>query len=111
VDQTGATMQEIVGSVQRVTGIMGEITDASQEQAIGLDQIRAAIVQMDGLTQQNMALVEEASAAADSLYEQAQGLETVVSVFQLDGMKPASAKPAGRPDAPRLSSAAPLRYA
>jgi len=111
VDQTGATMQEIVGSVQRVTGIMGEITDASQEQAIGLDQIRAAIVQMDGLTQQNMALVEEASAAADSLHEQAQGLETVVSVFQLDGMKPASAKPDGRPDAPRLSSAAPFRYA
>jgi len=89
VDQTGATMQEIVGSVQRVTGIMGEITDASQEQAIGLDQIRAAIVQMDGLTQQNMALVEEASAAADSLHEQAQGLETVVSVFQLDGVKQA----------------------
>ncbi|MDR7052444.1 methyl-accepting chemotaxis protein [Duganella sp. 3397] len=89
VNQTGATMQEIVGSVQRVTGIMGEITGASQEQATGLDQIRAAIVQMDGLTQQNMALVEEASAAADSLHEQAQGLETVVSVFQLDGVKQA----------------------
>ncbi|WP_304438309.1 methyl-accepting chemotaxis protein [Duganella sp. Leaf126] len=91
VDQTGATMQEIVGSVQRVTGIMGEITSASQEQASGLDQIRAAIVQMDGLTQQNMALVEEATAASDSLHESAQGLETVVSVFQLDGVTGAPA--------------------
>ena len=109
VDQTGATMQEIVGSVQRVTGIMGEITDASQEQAIGLDQIRAAIVQMDGLTQQNMALVEEASAAADSLHEQAQGLDTVVSVFQLDNVKQAPA--AARQTVPRLSSGLQLRYA
>lgn len=89
VSQTGETMEEIVGSVQRVTGIIGEITDASQEQAIGLDQIRAAIVQMDGLTQQNMALVEEASAAADSMHEHAQGLETVVSIFQLDSLKQA----------------------
>ena len=109
VDQTGATMQEIVGSVQRVTGIMGEITDASQEQAIGLDQIRAAIVQMDGLTQQNMALVEEASAAADSLHEQAQGLDTVVSVFQLDNVKQAPA--AARQTVARLSPGLQLRYA
>lgn len=87
VGQTGATMQEIVGSVQRVTGLMGKITDASQEQASGLGEVHAAIVQMDGLTQQNMTLVEEASTAADSLHEHAQGLEAVVSVFQLDGLR------------------------
>nr|WP_315218618.1 methyl-accepting chemotaxis protein [uncultured Duganella sp.] len=96
VDQTGATMKEIVGSVQRVTGIMGEITGASQEQAIGLDQIRAAIAQMDGLTQQNMALVEEASAAADSMHEHAQGLEIVVSVFKLNSLKQAPAEAPSR---------------
>ncbi|MET0267318.1 MAG: methyl-accepting chemotaxis protein [Duganella sp.] len=103
VDQTGATMQEIVGSVQRVTGIMSEISGASQEQSIGLDQIREAIVQMDGLTQQNVALVEEASAAADALYERAQGLETVVSVFQLDSVKQTVAPAPGKRRAAQAS--------
>jgi len=105
VGQTGTTMQDIVESVHRVTGIMSEITNASQEQAIGLEQIRAAIVQMDGLTQENMALVEEASAAADSLNERAQGLDAVVSVFELDNVKQMPA--AGRalsPARPRLSA-------
>lgn len=105
VGQTGTTMQDIVESVHRVTGIMSEITNASQEQAIGLEQIRAAIVQMDGLTQENMALVEEASAAADSLNERAQGLDAVVSVFELDNVKQAPVT--GRPHSstmPRLSA-------
>lgn len=105
VGQTGTTMQDIVESVHRVTGIMSEITNASQEQAIGLEQIRAAIVQMDGLTQENMALVEEASAAADSLNERAQGLDAVVSVFELDNVKQAPV--AGRSHSstmPRLSA-------
>jgi methyl-accepting chemotaxis protein-1 (serine sensor receptor) len=91
VDQAGATMQEIVTSIQRVTSIMSEITQASQEQTMGLDQIHSAITQMDGLTQQNVALVEEAAAAADSLNERAQGLTRVVSVFKLDGKLAASA--------------------
>jgi methyl-accepting chemotaxis protein-1 (serine sensor receptor) len=85
VDQAGATMQEIVTSIQRVTDIMSEITEASQEQTAGLDQIHSAITQMDGLTQQNVALVEQAASAADSLSERAQGLARVVSVFKLDG--------------------------
>ncbi len=84
VGQAGATMQEIVGSVKRVTDIMGEITAASQEQTTGIEQINQAITQMDQVTQQNAALVEQAAAAAQSLQEQAASLVEVVSVFRLD---------------------------
>jgi len=90
VAQAGSTMDEIVGSVQRVTDIMAEITAASQEQTSGIGQINQAITQMDQVTQQNAALVEEAAAAAQSLQEQAEGLSQVVSVFRLGG------EPAGR---------------
>jgi methyl-accepting chemotaxis protein-1 (serine sensor receptor) len=110
VDQAGATMQEIVTSIQRVTSIMSEITQASQEQTMGLDQIHSAITQMDGLTQQNVALVEEAAAAADSLNERAQGLTRVVSVFKLDGKLAASAyAPAARPARAASSPAQPAK--
>jgi methyl-accepting chemotaxis protein len=86
VEQAGATMDEVVASVRRVTDIMGEITAASQEQSAGIEQVNQAIVQMDQVTQQNAALVEEASAAAESMQEQASGLSQVVSIFKLDGM-------------------------
>ena len=84
VAQAGKTMEEIVGSVKRVTDIMGEIAAASQEQTLGIEQINQSITQMDQVTQQNAALVEEAAAAAQSLQEQASGLSQVVSVFKLD---------------------------
>ncbi|GJJ02190.1 methyl-accepting chemotaxis protein I [Duganella rhizosphaerae] len=84
VAEAGATMGEIVSSVQRVTDIMGEITLATQEQSVGIDQINMAVGQMDTVTQQNAALVEEAAAAAASLQEQAAALAEVVSVFRLD---------------------------
>ncbi|PIF74491.1 methyl-accepting chemotaxis protein [Variovorax sp. 54] len=84
VAEAGRTMEEIVGSVKRVTDIMGEITAASQEQTSGIEQINQAITQMDQVTQQNAALVEEASAAAQSLQEQAGSLVQAVSVFKLD---------------------------
>ncbi|VTU33468.1 methyl-accepting chemotaxis protein [Variovorax sp. PBL-E5] len=84
VAEAGRTMQEIVGSVKRVTDIMGEITAASQEQTSGIEQINQAITQMDQVTQQNAALVEEAAAAAASLQEQAASLSSVVGVFKLD---------------------------
>jgi len=84
VAEAGKTMDEIVGSVKRVTDIMAEITAASQEQTAGIEQINQAITQMDQVTQQNAALVEEAAAAASSLQEQASGLSQVVSVFKLD---------------------------
>ena len=83
VAEAGKTMDEIVGSVKRVTDIMGEITAASQEQTSGIEQINQAITQMDQVTQQNAALVEQAAAAASSLQEQAGALSEVVSVFKL----------------------------
>jgi methyl-accepting chemotaxis protein len=79
----GSTMQEIVGSVQRVTDIMGEISAASQEQTAGIEQINRAIAQMDQVTQQNAALVEESAAAAQSMQGQSGELSKMVSVFQL----------------------------
>jgi len=83
VADAGRTMDEIVGSVKRVTDIMGEISAASQEQTSGIEQINQAITQMDQVTQQNAALVEEASAAAQSLQEQAGSLSHIVSQFKL----------------------------
>ena len=88
VIQAGQTMDEIVSSVQRVTDIMGEITAASQEQTSGIEQINQAIVQMDLVTQQNVALVEMASTNAQSLQEEASCLSQAVSAFHLDGAGP-----------------------
>lgn len=85
VDQAGDTMNEIVESVKRVTDIMGDIMAASQEQTDGIEQINQAISQMDEVTQQNAALVEEAAAAAASLQDQAMSLTQVVSVFKTAG--------------------------
>jgi len=83
VADAGNTMQEIVSSVHRVTNIMREIAAASQEQSIGIDQINNAIIQMDQVTQQNAALVEEAAATAAALEQQATDLTRVVSVFKI----------------------------
>ena len=83
VEQAGATMEEIVVSVKRVTDIMSEISAASLEQTSGIEQVNQAVTQMDETTQQNAALVEEAAAAAESLEEQAQNLARAVTVFKL----------------------------
>jgi methyl-accepting chemotaxis protein len=84
VDEAGATMQEIVESVKRVTDIMGEISAASQEQTSGIEQINQAIVQMDEVIQQSASLVEaEAAAASQAMQDQAGNLAQVVSVFKL----------------------------
>ncbi|MGI4844102.1 MAG: methyl-accepting chemotaxis protein [Janthinobacterium lividum] len=84
VGEAGSTMQEIVESVRRVTDIMGEITAASAEQTAGIEQINEAVTQMDQVTQQNAALVEEAAAASASMQEQAGMLAAAVSVFRVD---------------------------
>jgi methyl-accepting chemotaxis protein len=84
VDQAGSTMEQVVGSIRRVTDIMAEITSASQEQTGGIEQVNRAIGEMDSVTQQNAALVEEAAAAASSMQDQAGKLAEVVSVFKLD---------------------------
>ncbi|KLJ02771.1 methyl-accepting chemotaxis protein [Luteimonas sp. FCS-9] len=101
--QAGATMAEMVASVQRVTDIMAEISAASQEQAAGIEQVNQTIVQMDETTQQNAALVEEASAAARAMEEQAGGLADAIAVFHIDtaGRRPGTA-PAPMPQAPAI---------
>jgi methyl-accepting chemotaxis protein len=83
VDKAGATMNEVVDSVKRVTGIMAEISSASKEQSDGVAQIGEAVTQMDQATQQNAALVEEMAAAASSLRSQATDLVQAVAVFRL----------------------------
>jgi methyl-accepting chemotaxis protein len=95
VNDAGATMDEILDSVKRVTDIMAEITAASQEQTAGIEQINQAISQMDEVTQQNASLVEEAAAAAAAMQDQSEQLAQVVSVFKVDGMgNPAATRPA-----------------
>ena len=83
VEAAGATMQEIVVSVRRVTDIINEISSASEEQSQGIKQVNQAVSQMDSVTQQNAALVEEAAASAASLETQAQRLREAVAVFKL----------------------------
>ncbi|MBD9478825.1 HAMP domain-containing protein [Pseudoxanthomonas sp. PXM02] len=82
VNQAGATMGKIVASVRCVTDIMAEISLASQEQSSGIEQVNRTITQMDEVTQQNAALVEEASAAAREMDQQARGLEQAVAMFR-----------------------------
>ncbi|OEZ93081.1 methyl-accepting chemotaxis protein II [Janthinobacterium sp. HH106] len=91
VAQAGSTMNDIVDSVQRVSDIITEITAASSEQSVGIDEINRAIGQMDAVTQQNAALVEESAAAAESMQHQAHNLAQVVSVFKLNGQQASGA--------------------
>ncbi|WP_367065826.1 methyl-accepting chemotaxis protein [Oryzisolibacter sp. LB2S] len=127
VEQAGQSMQEIVHSVRRVSDLIGEITASSTEQRDGISQVNQAVANLDQMTQQNAALVEEASAAAASMSEQAQRLSQVVAVFNVGNMgnaapaqprtpaaaavskTPAAAAPAPRPQAakPRPAPAAP----
>jgi methyl-accepting chemotaxis protein len=122
VGQAGATMNEVVGSVQRMTDIMAEISSASSEQSSGIDQVNVAIAQMDEVTQQNAALVEQASAASEAMQEQARRLAELVGSFTLEqhaapaaarkaaapltAAKPA-AKPAARPALPAAGTKVP----
>ncbi|MFY3859346.1 chemotaxis protein [Achromobacter xylosoxidans] len=108
VERAGATMQEIVASVKRVTDIMGEISAASEEQSSGIDQVNRAVSQMDEVTQQNAALVEEAAAAAGSLQEQAQRLAEAVAVFKInagDVIEVPARQLAQQHSAPRVAAA------
>ncbi|MDO8048634.1 methyl-accepting chemotaxis protein [Janthinobacterium sp. SUN211] len=100
VDEAGATMEQVVDSVRKVTAIMADISVATTEQSDGIAQVNQALAQMDGVTQQNAALVEEAAAAAESLQDQASHLAEVVSVFKL-GEQARQATPAAAPAAPR----------
>ena len=108
VNQAGSTMEEIVSSVRRVTDIMAEITSASNEQEAGIEQINQAITEMDAVTQQNAALVEEAAAASEALQDQAGILAEAVSVFKLDGTQ---ALPPAQVQAIRAPARAPAKLA
>ncbi|WP_114809595.1 methyl-accepting chemotaxis protein [Paraburkholderia kururiensis] len=90
VERSGSTMSEIVDAITRVSSIMGEIAAAASEQSTGIDQVNRAVAQMDQVTQQNAALVEQAAAAASALEDQAQRLSAAVSVFNTDDSRHAS---------------------
>nr|WP_198984185.1 methyl-accepting chemotaxis protein [Herbaspirillum sp. ASV7] len=83
VNGAGGTMEEIIGAIQKVAAIMDEINTANREQSAGIDEVNKAVVQMDSVTQQNAALVEQAAAAAESLQFQAEALSQAVAVFKL----------------------------
>ena len=104
VDRAGATMGDIVRSIEHVTTIIADIANASEEQSAGIEQVNSAIVDMDAVTQQNAALVEQAAAAAESMQEQAARLAEVVSTFRLDD-------PAGAPTRARSATPAHLALA
>jgi len=101
VGQAGETMDEVVASVKRVTDIMSDIASASAEQSAGIEQVNVSIIEMDGMTQQNAALVEQAAAAFQSLQDQAAELQRVVSIFKLAEGEEAAAAPAPAPVATR----------
>ena len=104
VGQAGSAMDEIMSAVKRVTEIVTAITTASQEQSMGIDQVNQAMAQIDRVTQQNAALVEEAAASAESLQDQASRLVSAIVAFKLDDAPatpaaPADAAPAVEPPA------------
>jgi len=113
VVSAGRTMEDVVTAVQRVSAMVELISAAGREQSAGIEQINKAVSEMDGVTQQNAALVEEAAAAAESLQQQAERLSGVVGVFKVDGLAAAAAAPApsGRPGQRRQlrGAAAPQR--
>ncbi len=109
VDKAGETMGEVVSSIKRVTDLVGEISAANNEQALGVQQVGEAVTQMDQATQQNAALVEQMAAAADSLRSQADDLVHVVAAFQLQDGTPAPraltshmTRPIAKPPVPKM---------
>ena len=96
VQRSGSTMTDIVDAIARVSAIMSEIAEAATEQSTGIDQVNLAVAQMDEVTQQNAALVEQAAAAASSLEEQARRLTTAVAVFRTDSGQASSSRGAAR---------------
>ncbi|MBS0849223.1 methyl-accepting chemotaxis protein [Citrobacter sp. JGM124] len=109
VESAGETMGEIVNAVTRVTDIMGEIASASDEQSRGIDQVGLAVAEMDRVTQQNAALVEESAAAAAALEEQASHLTQAVSVFRITAESPSAPQQATETSTPVRAPAVTVR--
>ncbi len=105
VNQAGASLEEIVGAVKKVSDIVAEIAEASQEQSRGLEEINAAVAQMDNITQRNAGLVQETSAASRLLADQAEALQTLVGFFKIGAQDHAS------PQTPAPASASALTMA
>ncbi|MEY4761515.1 MAG: hypothetical protein RLZZ200_1371, partial [Pseudomonadota bacterium] len=97
VTQSGATLEQIVSAVKKVTDIVAEIAAASQEQSAGIEQVNKAVMQLDELTQQNAALVEQASAASQSMADQARGLNETMARYRVEegGGMPVRRAPSG----------------
>ena len=100
VDQSGKVLGDIVTGVQKVTDVMGEIAASSMEQASGIEQVNKAVTSMDSVTQQNAALVEQASAAAHTLTEQAANLTGLIARYRLDSTALAPVRAVGVPAVP-----------
>lgn len=94
VDESGAMLTGIVAAVNKVSSIVADIDSASQEQSLGIEQVNKAVVQMDHVTQQNAALVEEAAAAARALEDQSESLRSLMAAFKLDEKRHLAAAPA-----------------
>jgi methyl-accepting chemotaxis protein len=107
VDEAGRTMEDVVKAVTTVQGIIGDIVSASNEQSVGIEQVNQAIIQMDTVTQQNAALVEQATAAAQSMADQAQSLRDAVARFIVadDAGHPAASAPRRPVQAKRVAPA------
>jgi methyl-accepting chemotaxis protein len=108
VDDSGKVLSEIVTGVKKVTDVMAEIAASSMEQASGIEQVNKAVTSMDSVTQQNAALVEQASAAAHTLTEQAANLTELISRYRLDGHAAGGSRPPNASPAPARSAAAPV---
>jgi len=96
VKRTGEALERIVAQVNQINTIVAEIASSSQEQSVGMGQVNVAVNQMDQMTQQNAAMVEEATAATHALAQQAHELATLVQRFQLGGARADSSSPARR---------------
>ncbi len=108
VDESGQTLSEIMGSVKHVSDIIAEISAASQEQSDGIEQVNTAVAQMDTMTQQNAALVEEAAAASMSMGDQARSLSELVSYFRTKSMRAVEAPAALAPPVSRPADIQPV---
>jgi len=108
VDQSGKVLGEIVAGVKKVTDMMAEIAASSSEQATGIEEVNKALTSMDGVTQQNAALVEQASAAAQTLTDQAANLTELIARYRLDGTPPAVAPAAGPAPSAACAEKAPV---
>jgi methyl-accepting chemotaxis protein len=94
VDESGRTLEDIVSAVKKVTEIVAEIASASREQSVGIEQVNKAVMQMDRTTQQNAALVEEATAASQAIVEQAQALNGMIARYKIDDTRAGASAPA-----------------